>query len=64
MFALHIADVGGPAVRLQPKQLLEINGLGLGLPLFDPLLGGISAFDDDGMPSGPRRVLAPRPRCE
>src|ERR1700730_9559050 len=40
MFALHVADVGRPAIRLHPEQLFELDGLALG-PLFGPFLGGI-----------------------
>jgi hypothetical protein len=41
VFARHVADVGGAAIRLHPKQFLEVDRLALGLQLFGSLLGGI-----------------------
>jgi hypothetical protein len=41
VFALHIADVGRPAVRLHPEQFLEVDRIALGPQLFGPLLCGV-----------------------
>src|SRR6185436_7286548 len=30
MFAFYVADIGRPAIRLHPEQLLEVDGLALG----------------------------------
>jgi hypothetical protein len=38
---VHVADVGGAGVGLQAQQLLEIDGLALGLELLSSLLCGI-----------------------
>ncbi len=41
MLAGDIADIGRPAIRLHPQQLLEIDDLALGLELSRPRLRGI-----------------------
>lgn len=41
VFALHVADVGRAAVRLQPQQLLEIHCLAFGLQPFPSFRGGV-----------------------
>jgi hypothetical protein len=58
VFALHIADVGRPAVRLSNS--LKSTGLPLACSFSARfLVASINAFDDDGMPH--RAVTSSRP---
>jgi hypothetical protein len=41
VFARHVPDVGGSAVRLHLQQFLEVDRLALGLQLFGSFLGGV-----------------------
>lgn len=60
MFAGRVPDVGGPAVRLHPQQLLEVVLLSFGLQLRGPLGGGVhqSLLRRRHAPPGHRQLAA------